>query len=410
MYLGHSHGSKRFLPGNLPPTHSCSSERHCRLARAFLYHDCHYLGGRHLRGMLSMRSFESMEFESSEVSEWHCHSGIVYSSDHYMDSNEYHNIHEFAHSSACAETRWTTNDGIAFVQRHWPSPRQPRPYIWWSTLIENMLRCWMKVVVNIEKLSESSSRYTLAVRLHWSKPRSRSNIPTMHHSLWLAIVTMTTVGFLVLFKGFLRSRWVRYYMWIDCDPLCINISMINTWFVGGSCLQLPYYLPWSSLRLRRLLSHIFVGLHCSFNSHICERSFPRIACGHYRQRVHCLLAEPSSSTSQDEGAQMFAEVGLHCNQDAKKRWKVASIHKWPKKNRWQTPEVVSRHHDSTTFESFVLPWGHEQIPFLSLVQGKRSTAFDPVRRCGWRWLFDPLWVSGVDSTDAWLRIPLWLVL
>lgn len=96
----------------------------------------------------------------------------------------------------------------------------------------------------------------------------------------------------------------------------------NTWFVGVAAASCPKSIcpcRQSSLRLRRLLSHIFVGLHCSFNSHICERSFPRIACGHYRQRVHCLLAEPSSSTSQDEGAQMFAEVGLHCNSDAKMR-------------------------------------------------------------------------------------------
>lgn len=167
-------------------------------------------------------------------------------------------------------------------------------------------------------------------------------------------------GFLGAFMCF-WSRWVGCGFHMDrvWSTININISMIK---IHDLLVKLPplalYICPCreSSLRLRRLLSHIFVGLHCSFNSHICECSFPRIACGHYWQRVHCLLAEPSSSTSQDEGAQMFAEVGLHCNSDAKMRGESSRKYSTSdqKKERWRTPEVVSRHHDSRIFESFII--------------------------------------------------------
>ena len=47
--------------------------------------------------------------------------------------------------------------------------------------------------MDVEKLLGVSGGVILLNPL-W--PRSRTNIPTMHHSLWLAIVTMTTVGHL----------------------------------------------------------------------------------------------------------------------------------------------------------------------------------------------------------------------
>lgn len=88
---------------------------------------------------------------------WHCHSWIL--SDQYIwhiwtwtqmniimiSMNLLVRVHVLKHIEIYQ--RWD-----CIFLNHWPPPRQPRPYIWWSTLIEfNMLRCWMNVVVRLKK-------------------------------------------------------------------------------------------------------------------------------------------------------------------------------------------------------------------------------------------------------------------
>lgn len=118
--------------------------------------------GEGMRRLLSVRSWKRAWNLNpvGEINEWHCHSWILYSSDQYVYgiyglkwiSSWYHmismNLLLRVHVLKHIETyqRW---DGIFL--NHWPLPRQPRPYIWWSTLIENMLRCWMNVVVRFKK-------------------------------------------------------------------------------------------------------------------------------------------------------------------------------------------------------------------------------------------------------------------